>query len=150
MRWRLLSMLQSRMPPPFVVGVLVAVMCVAVETVLAEFLRPIVPVRSLGLVYLLGILAVAALWGLGFGVAIAVASALTFDYFLVPPLWSLLAKREDWAMFGPGGGLLDLQACPRSGHRGQRACRGRSRGRTGPPAAAGSGPERRPAQPHGI
>jgi hypothetical protein len=36
----------------------------------------------------------------GFGLAIAVASALTFDYFLVPPYWTLLAKREDWAAFG--------------------------------------------------
>lgn len=37
---------------------------------------------------------------MGFGLAIAVASALTFDYFLVPPYWTLLAKREDWAAFG--------------------------------------------------
>jgi signal transduction histidine kinase len=97
---RLLSMLQHRTPPPFTLGILVAVLCVAVETVLAELLKQIVPIHSLDWVYLPGILVVASLWGLGFGLAIAVASALTFDYFLVPPPWSLLAKREDWAAFG--------------------------------------------------
>jgi signal transduction histidine kinase len=99
MESRLLSMLQRKMPPPFALGILVAVSCVAVETVLAELLDQTFPTHSLDLVYLPGILLVASLWGLGFGLAMAVASALTFDYFLVPPPWTLLAKREDWAAF---------------------------------------------------
>lgn len=99
MRTRLPSMLQYRMPPPLILGVVVAIVCLGVETGLAALLRPIAPVHSLGLVYLPGILVVASLWGLFSGVAIAVASALTFDYFLLPPSWSLLDKREDWAMF---------------------------------------------------
>src|SRR5258708_37014934 len=100
MEWRLLSMLQHKLPPTFTVGILVAVLCVAVETVLAELLKQTFPIHSLDWVYLPGILLVASLWGLRFGLAIAVTSALTFDYFLVPPPGSLLAKREDWPAFG--------------------------------------------------
>jgi hypothetical protein len=37
MRWRVLSMLQSGTPPPFVVGVVAAVVYVAIVTVLADF-----------------------------------------------------------------------------------------------------------------
>lgn len=97
---RLLSMLQRKTPPPFILGILVAVLCVAVETLVAKLLGQTFPIHSLDLLYLPGILLVASLWGLAFGLAIAVASALTFDYFLVPPPWTLLAKSEDWAVFG--------------------------------------------------
>ncbi|TQL90761.1 GAF domain-containing protein [Actinoallomurus bryophytorum] len=92
-------MLRRETPPPFGMGILVALLCVTAETLLAELLRPIAPLHSLDLVYLPGIVAIASLWGLGFGVATAVASTLTFNYFLIPPTWSLVAKREDWAAF---------------------------------------------------
>jgi signal transduction histidine kinase len=92
-------MLRRKAPPPFGMGILVAVLCVTAETLLAELLKPVVPLHSLDLVYLPGIVAIASLWGLGFGVTTAVASTLTFNYFLIPPTWSLIAKREDWAAF---------------------------------------------------
>jgi signal transduction histidine kinase len=78
---------------------LVAISCVVAETLLADLLKQIAPVRSLGIVYLLGIVLVAAVWGLWPGLATATVSALAFNYFLIPPTGSLtLDKAETWTV----------------------------------------------------
>jgi signal transduction histidine kinase len=96
----LLAMMQRRTRPPLALGILVAVLCVVVETLLADVLQQITPVRSLGILYLLGIVVVAAVWGLWLGTATALVSTVALDYFLIPPIGSLtLDKAEDWTVF---------------------------------------------------
>jgi signal transduction histidine kinase len=57
------------------------------------------PVHALDVLYLLGILVVASIWGLWAGLAMAVASTVAFDYVLVPPSWALRAtKVEDYVI----------------------------------------------------
>jgi signal transduction histidine kinase len=99
MRAGLLATLPCRKRPPLALGILVAALCVAAETLLARLLIPTTPVYSLDALYLLGILVVASVWGLWLGMATAMASIVAFDYFLTPPPGSLmLAVGEDWAV----------------------------------------------------
>jgi two-component system, OmpR family, sensor histidine kinase KdpD len=66
------------------------------ETLLAELLTQIAPVRSLSVLYLLGIVLVASLWGPRLGMATAMVSIIAFDYFVIPPTGSFaVAKGED-------------------------------------------------------
>ncbi|HEY0543490.1 MAG TPA: DUF4118 domain-containing protein [Actinoallomurus sp.] len=95
----LLALVQRRTRPPLALGILVALVCVVVETLLADFLQQITPVRSLGILYLLGIVMVASVWGLWLGMATALASSFALDYFLIPPIGSLtLDKAESWTV----------------------------------------------------
>jgi signal transduction histidine kinase len=74
-------------------------LCVVAETLLADLLQQITPVRSLGVLYLLGIVTVASVWGLWLGMATAMVSTVALDYFLIPPVGSLtLDKAEDWTV----------------------------------------------------
>jgi K+-sensing histidine kinase KdpD len=74
-------------------------LCVVVETLLAGLLKQITPVRSLGVLYLLGIVTAASVWGLWLGMATATVSTIALDYFLIPPVGSLtLDKGEDWTV----------------------------------------------------
>jgi signal transduction histidine kinase len=96
-----LSTSPRRHRPPLAVGILVAVLCLAVETLLGAFLSRFAPVQSLGVLYLVGLLLVASVWGLPLGLLMAVASTVVFDYFLIPPAWSLrLTQPEDVAILG--------------------------------------------------
>jgi two-component system sensor histidine kinase KdpD len=73
-------------PPPRRVGVLVAIAAVAVCTLLIYPLKQIAPVVSLGVVYLLAVLVVSAVWGAWLGVLTAVLSAGAFNFFHLPPV----------------------------------------------------------------
>jgi signal transduction histidine kinase len=96
---RFLTMVQRRTRPPLALGVLVAVLCVVAETLLAGLLEQITPVRSLGILYLLGIVLVASVWGVWLGMVTALVSTFALDYFLIPPVGSLtLDKAEDWTV----------------------------------------------------
>jgi len=96
----LLAMMQRRTPPSLALGILAAGVCVLVETLLAELLAQITPVRSLGVLYLLGIVVVASVWGLVLGMATALVSTIALDYFLIPPIGSVtFGKAEDWTVF---------------------------------------------------
>ncbi|WP_205697670.1 ATP-binding protein [Conexibacter sp. SYSU D00693] len=87
--------------PPLALGVLAASAAVAVTTGLLFPLREVAPVISLGVVYLLGVLGVAAVWGAGLGVATAVASALAFNLFHIEPTGRLtIAQTENWVALG--------------------------------------------------
>ena len=90
---------RRRARPPLIWGVVLAILCVVAETLLAVVLKQVAPAHSLGVVYLLGIVAVASFWGIWLGMATAAISTLALDYFVTPPLGTLsLNKGEDWAI----------------------------------------------------
>jgi two-component system, OmpR family, sensor histidine kinase KdpD len=93
--------LLSARRPPLATGVVVAAAGVAVATILIFALREIAPVLSLGVLYLLVVLAVSAGWGVWLGLATAVASALAFNFFHIPPTGQfIINKAEDWVGLG--------------------------------------------------
>jgi two-component system, OmpR family, sensor histidine kinase KdpD len=73
-------------PPPRRTGVLVAVAAVALCTLLIYPLKQIAAVDSLGVVYLLAVLVISAIWGAWLGVFTAVLSAAAFNFFHLPPV----------------------------------------------------------------
>ncbi len=73
-------------PPPRRTGVLVAVVAVALCTLLIYPLKQIAAVVSLGVVYLLAVLVISAIWGAWLGVFTAVLSAVAFNFFHLPPV----------------------------------------------------------------
>jgi two-component system, OmpR family, sensor histidine kinase KdpD len=96
---RALAPLLLRSPrPPLFVGLLVAAGATALETIAIYPLEHVAPVVSLGVVYLLGVVIIATYWGIALGLITAVASALAFNYFHLPPVGHLtLADSGDWA-----------------------------------------------------
>ncbi|HEX4035026.1 MAG TPA: ATP-binding protein [Solirubrobacteraceae bacterium] len=93
-----LSPLVLRSPrPSAAAGALAAIGAIALETVAIYPLAHVTQVVSLGVVYLLGVVVVSTYWGIGFGLATAVLSALAFNYFHLPPLGRLtLADDRNW------------------------------------------------------
>src|SRR3954453_15785117 len=86
----------TRRPPPLV-GVVAAALGVALTTLLVFGLRGIAPVVSLGVVYLLAVLVIASIWGVWLGLATALASALAFNFFHIPPTGRLaISGGENW------------------------------------------------------
>ncbi|WP_429425871.1 GAF domain-containing sensor histidine kinase [Nocardia sp. GAS34] len=81
MRARLLAMSMRPAAPPLLLGVTVAALGIAAESVLVLWLKQIAPGDAFGVVYLLGVLVVSTVWGIGLAVATSVASAVAFDYF---------------------------------------------------------------------
>lgn len=71
--------------PPLPLGILVAALAVAATTAVIYPLKAIVPAVSTGVVYLLAVLLVATWFGLWVGLGTAVASALAFNWFHIPP-----------------------------------------------------------------
>jgi len=84
-------------PPSRLVGVLAAVVVVASTTALVFPLRTVAPVVSLAIVYLVAVLVVSTVWGAWLGVLTALASALAFNYFHIPPTGRFtIADGENW------------------------------------------------------
>ncbi|HTR88786.1 MAG TPA: DUF4118 domain-containing protein, partial [Solirubrobacteraceae bacterium] len=79
-------------PPPRRLGVLAAVGSVALCTLLLYPLKHIAPAVSLGVVYLLAVLAVSVVWGAWLGVLTAVLSAAAFNFFHLPPVGRFTIK----------------------------------------------------------
>jgi two-component system sensor histidine kinase KdpD len=83
------------------VGIAVAAAAVAVTTALIYPLAQIAPVVALGVVYLLAVLLVSILWGGWLGIATAVASALAFNFFHLPPTGRFtISEGENWVALG--------------------------------------------------
>jgi two-component system, OmpR family, sensor histidine kinase KdpD len=83
--------------PPYSVGIAVAAAGVALTTLLVYALDDVAPVLSLGVVYLVVVLLVASVWGVWLGIGTALASALAFNYFHIPPTGRFtIARGEDW------------------------------------------------------
>jgi two-component system sensor histidine kinase KdpD len=97
------SLLLRDARPPLWIGAAVALVAVAATTGLIFPLRTVVPVVSTGVVYLLAVLLVSTAFGLWAGLGTAVASALAFNWFHIPPTGRFtIAEPENWialAMF---------------------------------------------------
>ena len=79
------------------VGVLLSAAAVAIVTGAIELIKPYVPVLSLGVLYVFAVLPVAAAYGLGFALAVSVASMLAFNWFHLPPVHTFtLVDSENW------------------------------------------------------
>ena len=83
------GLLLSPNPPSRKVGVIVVLAAVALCTLIVYPLKRVAPVVSLGVVYLLAVLVVSIIWGAWLGVATAVASAVAFNFFHIPPVGHL-------------------------------------------------------------
>jgi two-component system sensor histidine kinase KdpD len=80
-----------------------AVSAVAVAAVTGAIfaLKTIAPVLGLAILYLLAVLPVAVLYGLGYALAVSIASMLAFNFFFLPPLHTLaLTDSENWVALG--------------------------------------------------
>lgn len=80
-----LAYLLAPEPPPRRVGAVVALIAVALCTLIVYPLDHIAPVASLSVVYLPAVLVVSIIWGGGLGLATAVISAAAFNFFHLPP-----------------------------------------------------------------
>ena len=89
-RARLLSLLVHPTAPPLSLGVAVAAILIAAETVLVHVLQQVGPGNTFGAVFLLGILVISAGWGFGLALLTTLASAAVYMY----------------SHLGTGGGLL--------------------------------------------
>ncbi len=72
-------------PPPRRVGAAVALLLVALSTLIIYPLRHVAPVASLSVVYLPAVLIVSIIWGGGLGMLTALLSAAAFNFFHLPP-----------------------------------------------------------------
>ncbi|MFF3443188.1 DUF4118 domain-containing protein [Streptosporangium sp. NPDC002721] len=88
MRERLLSLLLRTKRPPLVAGIICGVLCIAAEVLLSLFLERVTSGDFLGGIYLLGVLLVSVVWGLGPGLATLAGSAVAFVHFNLLPAWS--------------------------------------------------------------
>ena len=83
--------------PPAWLGLLTAVAAVAAGTLLVYPLKSVAPVVSLGVVYLPAVLLISIVWGLRLGLLTALASAVAFNFFQIPPLHRFtIANEENW------------------------------------------------------
>lgn len=108
---RSLSPLLLRSPrPSLALGALVAALAIAAETLAVYPLGHLAPVNALGVVYLIGVVAVSTFWGIRLGFVTAVVSALAFNYFHLPPMGHLtLSDHRNW--FALGSFLVVASAC---------------------------------------
>jgi two-component system sensor histidine kinase KdpD len=74
-------------------GVFVALGSVAACTAVIYPLKQVVPGISLGVVYLAAVTGVSIFWGFRLGLLTALASALAFNFFHIPPLGSVISLR---------------------------------------------------------
>ena len=93
----LLSLLLRPTGPPLKLGLVVAVSLIVAETLVLYPLKRVAPENTLGMVYLLGVVVVAIVWGFWLAAATSVASVLSFDYFHIPPLYAFSPTQSgDW------------------------------------------------------
>ncbi|MET7424394.1 DUF4118 domain-containing protein [Dactylosporangium sp. NPDC005555] len=93
---RLMALLLSQKRPPFEVGLITAMVLIAVQTVALLPFRGGSGDDARSVAYLCGVLVVSSVWGAWLGVLTSVASAIAFNYFYVTPFWSLnLTTRHD-------------------------------------------------------
>lgn len=87
--------------PPVALGVGVAVAGIALTTALVYPLEHVAPVAALGVLYLLVVLLASSVWGAWLGTATALASAVAFNFFHLPPTGRLtIAESRNWAALG--------------------------------------------------
>lgn len=98
-RFRHLLVLGSK-PPSAASGLLVTVLVVGLGTALVYPLKEVAPAVSLGVVYIPGVLLVSTAWGWRLGLLAAVASAVAFNWFHIPPTgrFDVAADRDGVAL----------------------------------------------------
>jgi K+-sensing histidine kinase KdpD len=81
-------------------GVLATVVAVGLATLLLYPLKTIAPAVSLGVVYIPGVLFISSFWGWRIGFLAAIASALAFNWFHIPPTgrFDIAADRDAVAL----------------------------------------------------
>jgi K+-sensing histidine kinase KdpD len=84
----------SAKSPSIPLGILAAIVVVAVGTGIAAALETIAEPVSLGIVFIPGVLLIATVWGLWMGIGTAVLSALVFNFFFLPPLRTLTINAQ--------------------------------------------------------
>jgi two-component system sensor histidine kinase KdpD len=85
--------------PPLILGLLAAAGSVALTTVLLFPLAEIAPAVSLGVLYLLAVLLVATVWGLGLALLTACTAAAAFNFFHIAPTGGFtIAHAENWVV----------------------------------------------------
>ena len=83
--------------PQFLVRAAVSAGAVALVTGVIFGLKAVAPVLGLGILYLFAVLPVAVFFGLGYALAVSIASMLAFNFFFLPPLHTLaLTDSENW------------------------------------------------------
>jgi two-component system sensor histidine kinase KdpD len=83
--------------PSWGLGVAVALLGIALETVAIYPLTHVANVVSLGVVYLIAVVVVSTYWGIWLGFATALASAAAYNFFHLPPVGHLtLADHRNW------------------------------------------------------
>ena len=91
------SSITRRARPSWALGVAATVLGVAIATIAVAALRHAAPVVSLSVVYLMPVLAVSAYWGVVLGASTSVLSALSFNYFFLPPTGRLtISDSRNW------------------------------------------------------
>jgi len=82
-------------------ALIASVAAVAAATGLVFALRPIAPDLSLGVLYVLPVMAVAVAYGVVYAVGTAVASMLAFNFFFLPSVHNFsLQDSENWVALG--------------------------------------------------
>ncbi|MDT4984195.1 MAG: hypothetical protein QOF95_1685 [Pseudonocardiales bacterium] len=81
MRARLLSVLRRPAAPSLGLGILVAASFIVVETLAVLLLKQLDPQEAFETLYLLGVVVVSTVWGLGLATTTSVASAIVLAYF---------------------------------------------------------------------
>src|SRR5438045_850540 len=78
-------------------GILLSVASVAAVTGIVFALKPFAPALSLGVLYVVAVVAVAVLYGLAYAIPVSIASMLVFNWFFLPPLHTFeLRESENW------------------------------------------------------
>ena len=78
-------------------GLVASTIAVALVTAAIEFLKPHVPVLSLGVLYIFAVLPIAVAYGLPLAIVVSTASMLAFNWFHLPPVHTFtLADSENW------------------------------------------------------
>jgi signal transduction histidine kinase len=81
MRARAGSRLLRPKAPPLILGLVLGASLIAAEGALVGVLKQVAPGNVFGVVFLLGVLVIATLWGFRLGVAMALASAVVYLHF---------------------------------------------------------------------
>jgi two-component system, OmpR family, sensor histidine kinase KdpD len=95
--WPRLGQWLSATPPSRRAGALAALCAIALSTVIVFPLKHVAPVVSLSLVYLPAVLLISITWGAWLGFATALARAVAFNFFHLPPLGELtIRESSNW------------------------------------------------------
>jgi signal transduction histidine kinase len=94
------SLLLRPTRPPVWLGLVVAASFITVESVLVLLLKQVAPGNVFGVVFLVGVLVVSAIWGFGLAVTTSVASAVAFDFFRNGPADFTLTRAENLTVIG--------------------------------------------------